>query len=578
MTYPRPLRPGFRDVRCSGFERSVHGEAPLDDLFQLEVETLNATAWRSAVRRLERTSAQVVLVQETRVLARDVPRLSAQAQRRGWQTLWSPAIPGKRGKASGGVAICAKMPVSLAAPPRGPSDVVKGRVVAGMVEAPGCRPTVVYSGYLRDGVGANAENLGYLAKVGAHCKLQPDGVQAIVGADFNMNPQALDDTDFPTEVGGAIVNPGGGATTCRTAKAANLLDFFVVSKGMAKGIESVRVIERSGIKTHSPVVLRFHARLTSLKALALRKPPPLGSEPLVGPRPPPPDWRPLTTKLRELSSRAARGGRKAIEVDYQRAFEQWADLAERELHGATGEPEVKLGLRGRAPRLFWRSILPEKVSPRSSDAVVAIRALASLIDDLKRITRSENDEGTTVDARKKVDLEAVRREVAEVRNMPGAADAVHLADEALRLIRDFGSDGLQCGREGEPAVPHAHASPVDAPAAMARDSHPSRREGAVVVGTAVGQAAGGRSTPQAASRRDDAFDLEEDPLAELNDADPDVDGPEELDDQPPGLYYDDSDDDDAVDVEGDREEIEAVTTETQQTWPSRLQELDGKIA
>jgi hypothetical protein len=112
VVYPRPLRPGFRDVRCSGFGRAVPGEAPLEGKFQLEIETVNATAWRSAVRRLERSSAQVVLVQETRVLRRDVPRFSAQARRKGWQTLWSPAVPGKRGKASGGVAICARLPVS----------------------------------------------------------------------------------------------------------------------------------------------------------------------------------------------------------------------------------------------------------------------------------------------------------------------------------------------------------------------------------------------------------------------------------------------------------------------------------
>ncbi len=210
VLYPRPLRPGFRDVRCSGFGRSVPGEQPLENLFQLEVETVNATAWRSAVRRIERSSAQVVLVQETRALARDIPKLSAQARRRGWQTLWSPALPGKRGKASGGVAICAKLPVALSGPPRGPSEVVQGRVVAGMIEAPGCRPTVVYCGYFKDGVGANEENLGYLARVGAHCGLQPEGVQKLVGADFNMTTEVLEETGFPAKIDGAIVNPGGG--------------------------------------------------------------------------------------------------------------------------------------------------------------------------------------------------------------------------------------------------------------------------------------------------------------------------------------------------------------------------------
>ncbi len=186
--YPKPLRPGFRNVRCSGFEGGVPGEGPAPEQFQLEIETMNGTAWSSAVRRLERTTAHIVLVQETTLTAKDVPRISVQAKRRGWQTVWVAAGVGKRGMPSGGVVICARAPVELSDPPRGPKEVVAGKVVAAMAEAPGCRPMLIYCGYLKDGVGANEENLGILARIGAHRGLQPEGMQIMVGADFNLPP------------------------------------------------------------------------------------------------------------------------------------------------------------------------------------------------------------------------------------------------------------------------------------------------------------------------------------------------------------------------------------------------------
>ncbi len=384
VKYRKPLVPGFRDVRCCGFEGGVPGEAPRDEAYQLRIVTVNATTWKAATRFLERTSADVVLVQESRVMAKHVPRHSAAALRRGWQTLWTPAQKGPKGHPSGGAVVCARAPVALSRPPRGPSEVVPGRVVAGMIEPPACRPTVVYAGYLKDGVGANEENLRYLANIGAHCGIQPRGMQVVVGCDFNFTPQTLVETGFPDEVGGVVVSPGGDQTTCRTGKTARVIDFFVVSKSLAKGAESVKVLEATGIKTHVPVELSFHPRLTSLKALALRKPPSLGVERVYGPREAPPSWSRLAAKCEKLAAAALKGGRAAVDRDFQRAYEEWADLAEVELQQITGDVAPKLGLRGRRPRLYWRSVLPEKVEPRSSDVVVALRSLANVLLEMQR--------------------------------------------------------------------------------------------------------------------------------------------------------------------------------------------------
>ncbi len=100
--YPKPLRPGFRDIRCSGFSGGVPGEAPKEDIYRLRIVTVNVTSWRSAVKYLERTRADVVLIQETRITADQVDRCSAQMARRGWQTLWTPALRGPKSMPNAG--------------------------------------------------------------------------------------------------------------------------------------------------------------------------------------------------------------------------------------------------------------------------------------------------------------------------------------------------------------------------------------------------------------------------------------------------------------------------------------------
>ncbi len=535
---------------------------------------MNATSWKSARRRLERTTAHIVLIQETKVLERDVAKFSAIAHRMGWQTIWSPANVGKKGKPSGGVAVCARQPVNLSNPPRGPTDVVRGRVVAAMAEAPGCRPAVVYCGYLRDGVGANEENLSYLARIGAHRSLQPDGVQVIVGADFNLTSAVLEETGFPSEVGGVVVSPGPGATTCRTARSASLIDYFVLSEGMAKGVEKVQVVERSGIKAHLPVVVRFHPRLTSLRALTLRRPPTLKTEPIIGPREPPPDWGPLASRLRALSSKARRGGRGAVDLEFQKLFEQWSDLAEREIHAATGEIEVKLGLRGRVPRLVWRSILPEKVDPRSSDVVIAVRALGSLLDDARRIAEVNGARHQRPDQERAAATMKLIHEIEAIRGMPGAGGIGPLVGRALNLVRGGDIQGDTVTDRAAGAIPSEDTDGGPQDVQDARGGAEDRQQ--------AGEGGGELGCP---------LDLEEDPFGDLNarggwdDEGPPAGAAEHIDDDDdmPELYDDDSDDDgDAADDTGEpnaqASQGRGGTEDGTEPWAEAMRQLAQEVA
>eukprot|EP00959_Pyramimonas_sp_CCMP1952_P204520 4276641-Pyramimonas_sp.AAC.1 len=69
-----------------------------------------------------------------------------------------------------------------------------------------------------------------------------------------------------------------------------MLDYFIVTAGLAKGISSVSAIHTSNLVTHLPVQMQFHAGIGRLHGLVFRKPPPLPIEPAIGPVPPPPDW------------------------------------------------------------------------------------------------------------------------------------------------------------------------------------------------------------------------------------------------------------------------------------------------
>jgi hypothetical protein len=71
----------------------------------------------------------------------------------------------------------------------------------------------------------------------------------------------------------------------------------------------------------------------------------------------------------------------------------WLDLAEQELMDITGADLPKQGLRGRGPRLVWKSILPEKRGTgHGASAAAALAWLDDMLRDLSRVTvRGEDD-------------------------------------------------------------------------------------------------------------------------------------------------------------------------------------------
>ena len=88
----------------------------------------------------------------------------------------------------------------------------------------------------------------------------------VVGADRDLDLAVLSMSGWPALVSGTVVAPT--EVTCGT----NVLDFFVVSDGLAHAVTGVAVVEGSGVKPHAPVRLYVHAAPRDLMLRKLKSP------------------------------------------------------------------------------------------------------------------------------------------------------------------------------------------------------------------------------------------------------------------------------------------------------------------
>ncbi len=380
----KPHHGGFRRAVALGFSNGSsddEDEGDTKEHFAFKVVTINVTAWRSAIAFLLSTDADVLLVQEHKLGPEEVDEAVAWLRRRGWNAIMAPAGRGPNGGWSAGVAILARPHVGLGLPLVGSEVIQPARAIAARVEPPGCRPCTVVCVYLHDGMGPAQCNMDLLRRTEVCLAAQGEDCPYIMGGDFQMTPQEIAAAGFAQESHAVLVAAGAPSGTCRTHQSAREIDYFYVSAGLATGIDSVEVIPRTGIKTHLPVALQFQPCLTSLKALVVRKPPPLSTERIVGPLRKVAKWDDIAAQAERLAVDGLDDDHD-IDVLHRRlgeVFQKWADQAELELVecAVDGQTMPKLGLRGRAPVMVWRSILPERAPEGPEGDVVRWRNVAN---------------------------------------------------------------------------------------------------------------------------------------------------------------------------------------------------------
>ncbi len=446
LSYADPTRPGFHGALLQGgigHDNEAGGSE--GERYGLSIETCNATAWGPLRRYLRRTSAHVVLAQEHHLGPSDIPAKTQWAIRAGWHCIFAPAQRGEGDGWRAGVAIFAKPHVGLSLPRVGSHIVVPHRAVAASIQPPGYRRMTIISMYLEDGKAMGPENLEHLRTVGNFIASQGDMVPFVAGGDMQVAPEVLAATEFASTVNGEVVASACPRGTCRTTRTATELDFFVVHKMLAVGIHEVRTIEDAGTRPHVPVHLSFIPRLTTARAMVVRMPPPITTERVFGPLPPPPSWEQAAAHIKDLVGRA-RGARFAVDDEFrdelELAYQAWADVAEIEIEAAAADapPVVMRGLRGRRPALRWRSVLPERPPPPPADEarLTQWRNIANLVTELKRVvylglpTNADDDDGDDADSLTHTNLvevaEAIKGQARDMTTDEARAEHVDAED------------------------------------------------------------------------------------------------------------------------------------------------------
>ncbi len=231
--FRRALAPGFGGAGARAGQDDDYQEMDGEELghFVLRIVTVSITAWRSILALLAETPADVILVQEHKLNIEEADEARAWLRRRGWNALFSAATSGPNGGRSAGVAILTRAHLGLSLPLVGTEEVVPSRVAAGRMEAPGCRPFIAVSSYLHDGRGLARENMDILAATGAFLASQGEGCPFVAGGDYQMTPSQIAPAGFAQQVGAVLVAAGDPLGTCRTARAAREIDFFLHQRG-----------------------------------------------------------------------------------------------------------------------------------------------------------------------------------------------------------------------------------------------------------------------------------------------------------------------------------------------------------
>ena len=90
-----------------------------------------------------------------------------------------------------------------------------------MLFLPGGRELGLMTAYLRDGEGLSPANEAILAHIGDHIDaFQQQGIEAIVGGDWNMTPEELGVDSWLDEVGVLLRTSVDVLGTCQKAKGA----------------------------------------------------------------------------------------------------------------------------------------------------------------------------------------------------------------------------------------------------------------------------------------------------------------------------------------------------------------------
>ena len=262
---------------------------------QLKVTTFNANSWTTAKAFLRMTGANLVFIQEHKITSSGIPEAQLWAKNSGWTSFWAPARATLAGGTSGGVAIFVRQHMQAWIPENNISIFMEARGLGVMVSAGGLGTFLAISCYFHTNnvakVKATAANLQMLAALGQ--LIGTSSVPAVIGADWNMEPEVLKSTGFLDTFQLKLAHEPSSLGSCISSGGRNVsnIDYFALSKTLSDVLEgNVYFCKLTPPRPHRPTHVDFSPRPKAIQVQVLKELKALPVDPPFGPQPPPSEW------------------------------------------------------------------------------------------------------------------------------------------------------------------------------------------------------------------------------------------------------------------------------------------------
>ncbi len=326
------------------------------------VDTANANSWSTLEDCvLVRSTADIITSQESKIFTDDrLDGASLAARAAGWNPILTSAHKTAALRGSGGMGIFARKGQAVAdlasnLVPEG----YQHRIAVGWVDAVLKGGIYVVSAWPKDSEGLSDWNMGFLEVIGSIIAVL-DGPW-LIGADWNIPPTALQESNWPSMVKGTICT--SSLRTCNNST----YDYFVVADTIRHLVSGVQRLHDGGFNPHygSRLLLRGNGRRLMVRKLVRAEKVP-GVLPFGPPNQPP---------------------------DYQKVFdatkpEQIEEATVTWLTGAREEFQDLLGrdLKFEKPHFVWAPATPSAARPWAGTSKRSImwRTLAKAAQDISR--------------------------------------------------------------------------------------------------------------------------------------------------------------------------------------------------
>ena len=238
-------------------------------------DTVNPNAWGAGemggggLQYLQRTGADVVGIQEMRVVGHDRCNAAMQAAKKAkWKMKVVQAHVTEKGYASAGVAVACRSHVGMCHPRVQGWEYDGTRIHHSHIGAV-CRGGIhCFSIYLYNSEGLTDRNRALLLDIARLLR----GIRGpwVVMGDWNLAPEVLQAAGWVEEVCGKIICPS--VPTCKKS----VIDYFVIDRRLLQAVKYVKRMEGFGITPHYPVrmaIMALPRRMTVRRLVAPQKVP-----------------------------------------------------------------------------------------------------------------------------------------------------------------------------------------------------------------------------------------------------------------------------------------------------------------